>query len=206
MKIGLAKKGANATIGECLNPEFQLWMVNPRSWVRLLAPFASQSISPGSNRGAHHATQTSYWRACPRRGLGDTRHQPGPSVDHVSDAGDLACFSDDTFAQVYASHVLEHFDYMGTMLAALKEWKRVMVPGGTLYVSVPDLDVLARLFLDRELLSYQDRFMAMRMIFGGHIDKSDYHLVGLNQEFLTDVLRIAGFTGDAKSRHFRALR
>jgi predicted SAM-dependent methyltransferase len=120
---------------------------------------------------------------------------PGPSVDHAADAGDLRCFADDTFAQVYASHVLEHFDYTGAMLTALKEWIRVMVPGGTLYVSVPDLDVLAKLFLDREMLSYQDRFMAMRMIFGGHIDKSDYHLVGLNEEFLTDVLRIAGFTG-----------
>jgi predicted SAM-dependent methyltransferase len=120
---------------------------------------------------------------------------PGPGVDHVSDAGDLRCFADDTFVQVYASHVLEHFDYTGALMAALKEWKRVMVPGGTLYVSVPDLDVLARLFLDRELLSYQDRFLVMRMIFGGHIDKSDYHLVGLNEEFLMDVLRITGFTG-----------
>lgn len=120
---------------------------------------------------------------------------PGPSVDHVSDAGDLGCFADDTFTQVYASHVLEHFDYTGALMAALKEWKRVLIPSGTLYVSVPDLDVLARLFLDRELLSYQDRFMAMRMIFGGHIDKNDYHLVGLNEEFLVDVLRISGFTG-----------
>jgi predicted SAM-dependent methyltransferase len=127
---------------------------------------------------------------------------PGPSVDHVSDAGNLACFEDDTFAQVYASHVLEHFDYAGSLMAALKEWIRVMVPGGTLYVSVPDLDVLARLFLDRELLSYQDRFLVMRMIFGGHIDKSDYHLVGLNEEFLRDILRIAGFTGIRRIENF----
>lgn len=127
---------------------------------------------------------------------------PGPNVDHVSDAGDLRCFADDTFAQVYASHVLEHFDYTGTLLAALTEWKRVMVPGGTLYVSVPDLDVLARLFLDRELLSYPERFQVMRMIFGGHMDKSDYHLVGLNEEFLKDILRIAGFKGMRKVSAF----
>ena len=127
---------------------------------------------------------------------------PGPRVDHVSNAGDLRCFGDDTFAQVYASHVLEHFDYTGSLLVALKEWKRVMVPGGTLYVSVPDLDVLARLFVDRKLLSYADRFLVMRMIFGGHVDKNDYHLVGLNEEFLTDVLRIAGFTGMRKVSTF----
>ena len=33
----------------------------------------------------------------------------------------------------------------------------------------------------------------MRMIFGGHIDKYDYHLVGLNEEFLGHFLRLAGF-------------
>jgi predicted SAM-dependent methyltransferase len=120
---------------------------------------------------------------------------PGPCVDHVSNASNLDCFADDTFAAVYASHVLEHFDYTGALMATLKEWKRVMTPGGTLYVSVPDLDVLARLFLDRELLSYQERFLVMRMIFGGHVDKADYHLVGLNEEFLGDILRITGFTG-----------
>jgi predicted SAM-dependent methyltransferase len=127
---------------------------------------------------------------------------PGPNVDHVSDAGNLECFPDDTFTEIYASHVLEHFDYTGPLVGALKEWIRVMAPGGTLYVSVPDLDVLARLFLDRELLSYQDRFLTMRMIFGGHIDKSDYHLVGLNEEFLRDLLRIAGFTDIRRVENF----
>jgi hypothetical protein len=37
--------------------------------------------------------------------------------------------------------------------------------------------------------------MVMRMIFGGHIDRYDYHLVGLNQEFLTGYLNAAGFIG-----------
>jgi len=36
------------------------------------------------------------------------------------------------------------------------------------------------------------------MIFGGHVDKTDYHLVGLNEEFLNDLLRVAGFVGMRK--------
>ncbi len=127
---------------------------------------------------------------------------PGPAVDHVGDARDLRAFHDNTFAEIYASHVVEHFDYRNELLLVLKEWLRVLSPGGTLYVSVPDLDVLARLFLDRERLSFQDRFMVMRMIFGGHVDKHDYHLVGLNEEFLTDLLRAAGFTGMRKVADF----
>jgi predicted SAM-dependent methyltransferase len=120
---------------------------------------------------------------------------PGPCVDHIGNAGDLAAFADDSFEQLYASHVLEHFDYQGQLLKTLTEWRRVLTPNGTLCVSVPDLDVLARLFLDRTLLSGQERFLVMRMIFGGHIDQYDYHLVGLNEEFLTSYLHAAGFIG-----------
>jgi predicted SAM-dependent methyltransferase len=127
---------------------------------------------------------------------------PGPAVNHVGDASDLRRFADSTFVEIYASHVVEHLDYMKTLVATLKEWWRVMVPGGTLYVSVPDMDVLARLFLDRVSLSFQDRFMVMRMIFGGHIDKHDYHLVGLNEEFLSDALRASGFIGARKVDNF----
>jgi predicted SAM-dependent methyltransferase len=120
---------------------------------------------------------------------------PGPCVDHVANAGCLVGFPENTFSDIYASHVLEHFDYNGQLADALMEWRRVLKPSGTLYVSVPDLDVLARLFLDRALLSSAERFLVVRMIFGGHVDAYDYHLVGLNEEILTDFLREAGFTG-----------
>jgi predicted SAM-dependent methyltransferase len=118
---------------------------------------------------------------------------PGPIVDHVGNAKDLSRFPDGTFEEIYASHVVEHFDYKGELMDTLIEWHRVLVPGGTLYVSVPDLDVLARLFLDRKLLSVKERYEVMQMIFGGHNDKYDYHLVGLNDEFLGQVLSQAGF-------------
>jgi predicted SAM-dependent methyltransferase len=118
---------------------------------------------------------------------------PGPCVDHVSNASDLHSFDDESFDQIYASHVVEHFDYQNQLIETLKEWCRVLKPAGMLCVSVPDLDVLARLFVDRTLLSGQERFLVMRMIFGGHIDKYDYHLVGLNEEFLTEYLQAAGF-------------
>jgi predicted SAM-dependent methyltransferase len=119
---------------------------------------------------------------------------PGPAVDHIGNARDLSKFPDDTFAEIYASHVVEHFDFKNELLATLKEWCRVMTPGGILYVSVPDLDVLTRLFVDREKYSGPDRFLIMRMIFGGHLDEHDYHFVGLNEEFLVDFLLSAGFT------------
>ena len=119
---------------------------------------------------------------------------PGPHVDHLTNASDLGRFPNDTFVQIYASHVLEHFEYQQQLLDTLREWRRVLAPGGTLLVSVPDLDVLARLFLDRARLSVEERFLVMRMIFGGHLDQYDYHLVGLNEEFLGGYLQAAGYT------------
>ena len=117
----------------------------------------------------------------------------GPLVDHQGNAIDLSQFADCTFAEVYASHVLEHFDYKDALVAALREWHRVLAPGGVLRLSVPDIDVLAHLLLQRHKLDVNQRFQVMRMIFGGHVDAHDYHLVGLNQEFLAGFLSAAGF-------------
>lgn len=118
---------------------------------------------------------------------------PGDYVDHIGDARDLSQFSDNTFAEIYASHVVEHFDYFGELENTLREWLRVLVPGGQLRISVPDLDILARLFIQTEALSFDDRFMIMRMMFGGHVNEYDHHKAGLSQDLLTGFLMLAGF-------------
>ena len=120
--------------------------------------------------------------------------RPLPHVDHVGNAKDLTRFEPATFTDIYASHVLEHFDFKDEIFMTLVEWCRVLVPGGTLHVSVPDMDILARLFVERQHLSKADRFAVMQMIFGGHRDPYDYHLIGLNEEFLVDLLNKTGFT------------
>lgn len=119
---------------------------------------------------------------------------PAPYVDHVGNANDLSVFPDDTFSAIYASHVVEHFDYAGELAATLKEWRRVLQPGGKIYISVPDMDVLAALFLAKDRLTASERFFVMRMMFGGHMDRYDHHSVGLNEEFLASFLRNAGYT------------
>jgi FkbM family methyltransferase len=118
---------------------------------------------------------------------------PAPQVDHVCNANDLSRFANDTFSAIYASHIVEHFDYRGELSSALREWLRVLVPGGLVFISVPDLNVLGRLLVEKTGLTTDERFFVMRMLFGGHTDAHDYHLAGLNEEFLTRFLREAGF-------------
>ena len=118
---------------------------------------------------------------------------PGQYVDHVCNANELSQFADGIFSEIYASHVVEHFDYKIELSSTLKEWWRIMEPGGNIYISVPDLDILSALFLSKDKLTTDDRFFVMRMMFGGHIDRHDYHVVGLNEEFLTRFLKGAGY-------------
>jgi predicted SAM-dependent methyltransferase len=119
--------------------------------------------------------------------------QPGPHVDHVGHCTDLSAFGDESVLEIYASHVLEHLGYRSGLSTALHEFNRVLVPGGTLRASVPDLATLCALFLD-PALNFEERFEVMRMTFGGQSNKSDFHFVGLNEEFLTSYLQEAGFT------------
>jgi SAM-dependent methyltransferase len=54
------------------------------------------------------------------------------------DAGKLP-FPDCSFAAIIANHSLEHFDHLES---ALREIRRVLAPGGGLFVSVPDASTL----------------------------------------------------------------
>lgn len=64
---------------------------------------------------------------------------PKVSPDIVADGKDLSMFEDDTVDEIYASHILEHFTW-DDGLTALKEWLRVLKPGGMLTVACPDID------------------------------------------------------------------
>ncbi len=118
---------------------------------------------------------------------------PGPAVDHVSDAADLSRFADDTFEEVYASHVLEHFDYVRELVPVLREWRRVLTPNGSLRISVPDLDILCRMFADRQKLAFKEKMQIVVMMFGAHENAHDYHKVGLSLDILLHFLGQAGF-------------
>lgn len=113
-------------------------------------------------------------------------------VDHAGNANDMSRFEDETFDRIYASHILEHFDYTGEIQSTLKEWLRILKKGARLYVSVPSLKELCKLFLD-ESLDFDERVNVMRFIIGGHMDEHDYHKAMLDQEMLLSLLREVGF-------------
>lgn len=125
--------------------------------------------------------------------------EPREHCDYVGSCTDLSQFPDGSVLEIYASHVLEHLGYQHDLPAAVREFHRVLTPGGLLRASVPDLTTLCSLFMDASL-SADERSHVMRLMFGGQVAPSDFHRVGLYDELLARFLRAAGFT-DIKRVH-----
>lgn len=117
---------------------------------------------------------------------------PNEHTDFVGDVTDLTMFADESWHEVYGSHILEHLDYSKQLPHVLREIHRILTPNGVLKISVPDLETLAKLFVRPEL-NFQARYHVMRMIMGGQTNPYDYHKVGLTFEFLQVFLGNAGF-------------
>lgn len=117
---------------------------------------------------------------------------PGEHVDYLCNCLDMSIFADNSVSEIYTSHVLEHFGYDNELVVVLREFYRIMKPGGKLRVSVPDMEVLCQLFVNQEL-SLDDRYQVMRIIFGGRADAYDVHYVGFDIGILNHYLTEAGF-------------
>lgn len=118
--------------------------------------------------------------------------QPGEGVDYVGDIQDLSQFAAESCDEIYASHVLEHVS-IARILPTLRGFHRILKPGGRVMISVPDLEVLCKLFIHPQMQK-PARFHVMTMMFGGQVDSADFHYVGLTFEFLSDYLAGAGFS------------
>lgn len=117
-----------------------------------------------------------------------------PEVDVVCNASCLQQFKDNSIEAIYASHVLEHFYHSlnDQLLMTLSEWYRVLQPGGKLFISVPNLQVLCWLYLNHRL-SVFDRYSLMAVMFGAQENEHDVHKVGFDFEILALFLEEVGF-------------
>jgi len=133
--------------------------------------------------------------------------EPRPEVDFVCNAANLEQFADDSVEAIYASHVLEHFYYNidNELLNTLKEWQRVLKPGGQLLISVPDLRTLCWLYLNPSA-TLMDRLKIMRMMFGGQVNEYDVHKVGLDFDTLGMYVEAAGFQDYEQVLEFELFR
>ena len=117
--------------------------------------------------------------------------QQKPDVDFIGDITDLGQFEDNSIEEIYASHVVEHVAQK-KVETTLKGIHRVLKDSGKFYVSVPDMDILCKIYLDPKAPP-KVKFHTMRMMFGGQIDDFDFHYFGWNFQFMNEFLLKAGF-------------
>lgn len=97
-------------------------------------------------------------------------------------------YPDSSADEIYASHVLEHFSHR-EVGEVLKDWVRVLKPGGVLKIAVPNFDKIIEWYkqerADLPLMGY---------LLGGQTDENDYHKCVFNESGLRADMEAAGLT------------
>ena len=126
--------------------------------------------------------------------------QKKDNVDFVGDISDLSQFKENSINEIYASHVFEHIKYIDAK-ETLLGIHRVLAQGGKFYISVPDMDVLCKILIDKQK-DPTVKIHALKMMFGGQIDEYDFHYFGYNFDLLNGLLKNVGFKNIEKVKTF----
>ena len=97
-------------------------------------------------------------------------------------------FSSDTVDEVRASHILEHFSHRQT-LDVLRDWVRVLKPGGLLKIAVPNFDWIVEKYRSDEA----GRLPLEAFLMGSQIAMDDgTHKAIFNSRKLHALMELAG--------------
>jgi predicted SAM-dependent methyltransferase len=115
----------------------------------------------------------------------DCRPQVRP--DRVADMRRLPWVADNSVEEIAARDVLEHVGWR-EIPGVLREWARVLEPGGRLVLQLPNLCYLADRYLHR-----RDTGEFVRWIYGDQDYPENQHRSGFDEESLRRALAQVGF-------------
>lgn len=117
-------------------------------------------------------------------------------IDYVTNADDLSMIGDETVAEIYACHVLEHFN-RNNIRDVLLEWNRVLRPGGMLRIAVPDFEKIVQVYLKNQNLE-----SLLGLLYGGQTYQYNFHFQSYDFQRLETLLLNSGYS-DLKRYNWR---
>ena len=109
-------------------------------------------------------------------------------IHYHKDISDLKVFKENFADLIYVCHCLEHISHT-KINDTLKEWFRVLKPGGILRISVPDFDKI--LFIYQNTSNNLDAIL--HPLLGAQNFKYNFHYSAFNKKNLSQYLLKAGF-------------
>jgi len=95
----------------------------------------------------------------------------------------LEDYKDGTVAEIYASHILEHFPH-GEVPLVLNEWMRVLAPGGRMRIAVPNMDWM----IEQVTKEVPVPIPLQAYMMGGQSDENDFHKTIFDRETLVELM------------------
>jgi predicted SAM-dependent methyltransferase len=108
-------------------------------------------------------------------------------IDYKIPADKLDVFEDGSVDFIYACHILEHFKRK-EVEDVLKEWFRVLKPGGVLRLSVPGFEEIVAIYQ-----RYGDLKLVLGPLVGGQTYLYNFHYMVFDFNLLSELLKKAGF-------------
>lgn len=96
-------------------------------------------------------------------------------------------YNDSIVTEIFSSHALEHASNKQIPIT-LKEWYRVLIPGGKVIIRVPDLAWCCNYWLN-----HQDEGWALSLIYGSQSRIGRFHKTGFYKDRLYKLVLEAGF-------------
>lgn len=116
-----------------------------------------------------------------------------PHIHYKRRVDDLSIFENASVDLIYASHVLEYFS-LAEVPKVLTEWRRVLKPGGTLKLAVPDFENLAKAYFEfGDVLGVQGALYGFFDIVSEGKNLTLNHKIAYDFKLLKKVLEENGF-------------
>ena len=164
---------------------FSLHIISKRRWKKLLTQDTIKlNLGSGPFKGENGWTNVDLF---------------GADINH--DLKNGLPLKDNSADKIYSSHVFEHIPYKD-LLDVICEIRRVLKPGGTLLVCVPNAGLYLRAYFNKEMfISYDEMYMPASVNTGSSIDQINYiaylngdHAFMFDEEKIINILKNCNFS------------